>query len=68
MLNVCRSIMLAGHETTSKAVGTLSSFSNVVLTNSPADVCTLGVGQTPGFPGETSCGDQRDSGKSQSKR
>ena len=42
--------MLAGHETTSKTVGTLSwavFFVEVVLMNSPADLWILGVGQTP---------------------
>ena len=42
--------MLAGHETTSRTVGTLFSvvfFSDVVLTNSPADLWILGVGQAP---------------------
>ena len=38
--------MLAGHETTAKAVGILSSvyLFNVVLTNFSADLYTLGVG------------------------
>lgn len=45
-LTVCRSIMLAGHETTAKAVGILSSVHplDVVLTDSLADLYTLGVG------------------------
>jgi len=63
--------MFAGHETTAKAVGVLSSVVlslDVVLTNSLADLCTLGVGQAPGLPGQTPCGDQRDSGESQSER
>ena len=47
ILTVCRTIMLAGHETTSKTVGTFSSaviFSDAILTNSSADLRILGVG------------------------
>ena len=48
--------MLGGHETTAKAVKTVSSlvsFLNVVLIDYPADLCTLGVSQAPRCPGET---------------
>ena len=59
--------MLAGHETVSKSVRTMFSLvvSGAVLINSPADLWTLGVGQTPGFPGETACRGYRDSGQGQ---
>ena len=52
-LIICRSIMLAGHETTSKLVGIFSSsvLSKAVLINSPANICTLGVSQPQQFPG-----------------
>ena len=56
--------MLAGHETTAKSVGTLPSATpslNAILMNPPANLCTLGVGQAPGLPGETPDGNQRDS-------
>ena len=42
--------MFAGHETTAKSVGVLSSAVlslGVVLTNSLADLWTLGIGQAP---------------------
>ena len=45
-LSTCRSLMLAGHETTAKAVGSFFSdafYSNLFI-NSPAVLWTLGVG------------------------
>ena len=48
--------MFAGHETTAKSVGFLTSAVlslGMVLTNPLADLWTLGVGQAPGLPGET---------------
>lgn len=49
-LTVYRTILLAGHETTAKAVGTIPlvmPLSNVLLIDSLADVWILGVGQPP---------------------
>ena len=63
--------MFAGHETTAKSVGALSSAVhslNVVLTDFLADLWTLGAGQAPGLPGETTCRDQRDSDESKGER
>ena len=62
--------MLAGHETTAKAVGILSAVHslNVVLTGYLADLYTLGVGQAPRSPGETPYGDQRDTGEGRGER
>ena len=60
--------MTAGHETTSKMVGTLSPAAFlyiVVLTNSAGHVRTLGVGQAPRCPGKTARGDHRDPDESQ---
>jgi len=70
-LTACRTIMFVGHETTAKSVGISSSALrslNVALTNFPADLWTLGVGQTPGLPGETTCKDQPDSNEGQGER
>ena len=60
--------MMAGHETTSKMVGTMSPAAVlyvVVLTNSAAHIRTLGVGQEPRCPGKTARGDRRDPDESQ---
>jgi len=63
--------MFAGHETTAKSVGVLSSIVlslGVVLMNSLADLWTLGVSQAPGLPGETPRRGQRNPGESQGER
>ena len=64
--------MFAGHETTAKSVGVLSStvlsLGVVLMNNSLADLWTLGVSQAPGLPGETPRRGQRDPGESQGER
>jgi len=69
-LTACRTIMLAGHETTAKAVRVLSPFHplSMVLTDYPVDLYALGTSQAPRLPGETPCGDQRDPGEGQGER
>ena len=63
--------MFAGHETTAKTVRIYPQrglFERGSHGCPLADFWSLGLGQAPGLPGETPCGDLRDSDEGQGQR